>query len=67
VGSPLAGATIGDADIRKRTGASIVALLRESELTPNPEARQRLAAGDMIAVLANTDQRAQFEALVQVP
>ncbi|RIK43796.1 MAG: portal protein [Chloroflexi bacterium] len=63
--SPLAGSTIAEADIRNRTGASIVALLRESELMPNPEARQRLAAGDMIAVLANPAQRAQFEALLQ--
>lgn len=63
--SPLAGVTIGEADIRNRTGASIVALLRASELMPNPEARQRLAAGDLIAVLANPDQRAQFEVLIQ--
>ncbi len=62
--SPLVGQSIEAARIRSRTGASVVAILREGELYPNPEGSYRLAAGDLIAVLGSVEQHASFETLV---
>jgi CPA2 family monovalent cation:H+ antiporter-2 len=63
--SPLVGRTIGEEHIRTRTGASVVAVLREGTLVPNPEPEYRFAAGDMVAVLGNQQQLASFGELVE--
>jgi CPA2 family monovalent cation:H+ antiporter-2 len=63
-GSPLVGRTIGELHIRTRTGASIVALLSEETLTPNPGADQQLAAGDNVLMLGSQTQVAKFEELI---
>jgi CPA2 family monovalent cation:H+ antiporter-2 len=44
------GKTLGDLDLRGRTGATVVGLVRGNERVPAPEADTRLAAGDWIAV-----------------
>lgn len=62
--SPLAGCTIGETRIRSLTGASIVAVLRDGQLTPNPEPVFRLESDDMLGLLASPTQRAQLEALL---
>jgi CPA2 family monovalent cation:H+ antiporter-2 len=63
-GSPLVGRTIGELHIRTRTGASIVAFMREETLTPNPGADQQLAAGDNVLMLGSQTQVAKFEELI---
>ncbi len=45
-GSPLAGLTIAETELRKRTGAGVVALLCESGSIPVPGGSERLSAGD---------------------
>lgn len=62
--SPLAGCTIGETRIRSLTGASIVAVLRNGQLTPNPEPVFRLESDDMLGLLASPTQRAQLEAMM---
>lgn len=61
--SPLVGHTIGEAQIRTRTGASVVAVLRDSQLMPNPTPVQQLHSGDFVAVLGSRSQLALFEQL----
>lgn len=61
--SPLTNRTIGQSQIRTRTGASVVAVLRGDHLTTNPTPDFWLAPGDRIAVLAEREQLAAFEQL----
>ncbi|MCI0398598.1 MAG: cation:proton antiporter [Chloroflexi bacterium] len=65
--SPLASRTIQEMQIRRRTGASIVAVLRDGALLPNPEASYRLDADDVVAVLGDGQQLAAFEELAAGP
>jgi CPA2 family monovalent cation:H+ antiporter-2 len=67
IDSALAGRTIGEAQIRTRSGASIVAILRDGALLPNPGPEQPLSAGDQVAALGATAQIADFERMVQAP
>lgn len=62
-GSPLAEKTIGEADIRRKTGASVVGVIRGGRLEPNPEARFRLCGGDLVAIIGNDHQRQEFGTL----
>ncbi len=59
--SPLAGKSIGASAIRKRTGVSVVALLRGDRVVSNPGPETVLEAGDQIAVLATPAQRLVFQ------
>ncbi len=58
--SPVVGKSIGELGIRKRTGVSVIAIIREPESVPNPSAEEVLHAGDTIVVLGKQEG---FEAL----
>jgi TrkA domain protein len=49
--SPYVGRRLGDTRIRTRTSASIVAVLRESEVIPSPGPPFVFAAGDVVVVV----------------
>jgi len=49
-GSAAAGRTLGELNLRGRTGATVVALLRGQERVAFPEADAQLSAGDFIAL-----------------
>jgi TrkA domain protein len=49
--SPFAGGTIGDTEARRRTGVSIVAVLRGEQAFPAPGPDQRLEGGDTLLVV----------------
>ncbi len=61
--SPLVGQTIESAEIRTRTGASVVGILHEAELYENPERSYRFSNGDFVAVMGNKEQLAAFQNL----
>ncbi len=65
-GSPLAGATLASADLRRRWGVGVVAVQRGARLFPNPEADLRMDAGDVLVVLGQRDQLDAFEADIHV-
>ena len=50
-GWSAAGLTIADTQMRRRTGVSIVALLRGAQTVPAPEPSQPLAEGDTVVVV----------------
>ena len=50
-----AGRTLGDLNLRGRTGATVVALLRGDERVVFPEADMRLLAGDLVALTGSHD------------
>ncbi|NJN18754.1 MAG: portal protein [Oscillochloris sp.] len=63
--SPLAHTTIGESALRKRTGASVVALLYDGAVQTNPGPDARLHPGVQVAVLGTAEQRAAFEELLE--
>lgn len=63
--SVMIGKTIGDLRIRSSMGASIVAIMRDDEMLPNPGPETVFEAGDVVGALGTPDQRAAFLTLAQ--
>ncbi|WP_129631916.1 cation:proton antiporter [Candidatus Oscillochloris fontis] len=63
--SPLVGRSIGSSAIRQRCGASVIAVLRDTNLISNPGPDTLMLAGDQIAVLGTTQQRTAFQHLME--
>jgi len=53
--SPYSGRTLGDAQIRSRTGASVVAVLRRTAAVPSPTPDFRFATGDVLVVVGTRE------------
>ena len=64
-GSPLAGRTIQDSAIRKRTGASVIAILRDGRSIPNPAPGDIVEAGDTLLVVGDRAQVQRFRAEIE--
>ena len=58
-GSPYDGRTLGDTQARTRTGASIVAVVRQSEVRPSPRPDFEFHAGDVVVVIGTRDGTAE--------
>ncbi|MFO7838954.1 MAG: cation:proton antiporter [Desulfosalsimonadaceae bacterium] len=58
--SPMANKTIGESQIRKKTGVSVVGVVRGEEFKPNPEADFVLLPDDVIAIIGGERQREKF-------
>jgi CPA2 family monovalent cation:H+ antiporter-2 len=54
--NPIVGQTLAEADLRARTGASVVAILRDKQLKANPKSITVFDAGDRIGLIGNKDQ-----------
>jgi monovalent cation:H+ antiporter-2, CPA2 family len=54
--SPIAGQTLAEADLRARTGASVVAISRDRELMPNPKSLTVFQAGDRVGLIGTSEQ-----------
>ncbi|OIP64275.1 MAG: potassium transporter TrkA [Nitrospirae bacterium CG_4_9_14_3_um_filter_53_35] len=54
--SVLAGHTIQDLAIRKKSGASIIAVLRGEKVIPSPAPEEELKIGDTLMVVGNREQ-----------
>jgi TrkA domain protein len=55
-GSALAGKTLAQMEIRKRTGASVIAILRNGGALPNPQPDERIEPGDTLLVVGDREQ-----------
>ena len=62
-GCRLLGRTLREMDIRGRTGATVVGVMRGGELHANPDIDFRFAADDLAAVIGRPEQLAAFQAL----
>ena len=58
--SPLSGISLKEAEVRSKTGASIVGVFHNGIFRPNPLADYRFAAGDLIAVIGSAKERESF-------
>lgn len=65
--SPLAGHTIAELQIRKRTGASVTAILREGAAVPNPQPDHRIERDDTLMVVGTREQVQRFLELFTRP
>ena len=61
--SSLIDQTLAEVQIRQRTGASVVGVLRGDDLEVSPGPETRLAAGDLVAVLGTAEAREAFRSL----
>ena len=61
--SPLIGHTLLEMDIRGRTGATVVGVMRAGELHANPDIDFRFGADDLAAVIGRPEQLAAFQGL----
>ncbi len=62
--APLCGKTIGELEIRKKTGVSVVGVLRDKKLTPNPGPKFCFQEQDLVAVIGSYDDRDAFRCLL---
>jgi K+:H+ antiporter len=58
--SPITHRSIGESEIRKRTGASVVGIVREKQLTPNPDVDFVLLPDDLVAIIGSERNRKAF-------
>lgn len=61
--SPLIGQTLAEANIRSRTGASVIAILRNLELIANPKSQTVFEAGDRIGLIGENESIVAIRAL----
>jgi CPA2 family monovalent cation:H+ antiporter-2 len=54
--SPLVGQTLAEANLRARTGASLIAILREDQLMANPKSMTVFQAGDRIGLIGDKEE-----------
>jgi CPA2 family monovalent cation:H+ antiporter-2 len=64
-GSPLEGQSLRELDIRRALGVSVVGVLRDGNLNPNPPGSFRFVAGDAAAVIGDNERIAAFQALAE--
>lgn len=62
--SPLVGRTLAEADLRGKTGASVVVILRGGRVIPNPKSHTVFEAGDSIGLIGDEDQIKAAERLI---
>jgi CPA2 family monovalent cation:H+ antiporter-2 len=63
-GSPLEGLALRELDLRARTGAAVLAIVRSDHVVHNPPSETRFAAGDQLILIGAREQlTAAFERL----
>jgi TrkA domain protein len=62
--SPLVDQTLQEANIRQRTGASIIAIQRDEETIANPDPSLTISSDDVIVVLGTRNEQAMLAQLV---
>jgi CPA2 family monovalent cation:H+ antiporter-2 len=63
-GSPAVGKSLADLDLRAKTGASVLAITRAGGATVQPEPRQPLCPGDVLALTGSEEALALARTLV---
>ena len=58
--SLLANRSIGESEIRKTTGASVVGVVRDGQLKPNPDADFILMPEDLVAIIGSEENRKAY-------
>jgi monovalent cation:H+ antiporter-2, CPA2 family len=62
-GNPVVGMTLAEANLRRRFGLSLVAIIRGSEIIANPDPSLVLLEGDMVCLLGTKEQLTAADAV----
>ena len=62
--SPVVSQSIAQANLRATTGASVIALIRDHNVLPNPKSDTQFLAGDMIGLIGSTQELKEAEQLL---
>lgn len=66
-GCPIEGKTLAELELRRRTGVSVMAILRGEKTLPNPDPySERIRAGDTLIVVGTRAQIEKVQSLCQV-
>jgi CPA2 family monovalent cation:H+ antiporter-2 len=65
--SSIIGQTLAEADLRARTGASVIVIIRAGQALPNPKSSTRFMIDDLIGVIGDTAQIARLDAILGEP
>ncbi len=63
-GSPIIGESLLEANLRARTGASLVAIIRQGALIANPKSSTLFEQGDRLGFIGEPDQIQEVEAIL---
>ena len=58
--SPLAGKSIKEADIRRKAGVTVIAIIKKDETVVNPRPEEVISAGDTIVIVGTREQVENF-------
>lgn len=64
--NPLIGQTLAEANLRVRTGASVVAIMRNTDMIPNPKSHTIFEANDRIGFIGDEEQIEAVKALLEL-
>jgi TrkA domain protein len=64
-GSPFVDRPLGETRARTRTGASIVAIIRNEQVLPSPAPDEILHAGDVLVVIGTQDGIVGVEQIIE--
>ena len=64
-GSKFDGKTLGDTQLRTRTGSSVVALVRDDRVLASPEPSQDLVGGDVLVVIGTSEGITKARAVLE--
>lgn len=65
--SPIIGQTLAEANLRARTRASVIAIIRDQQMLPNPKSSTRFQVDDLIGVMGDSVQIAAFDQVLTAP
>jgi monovalent cation:H+ antiporter-2, CPA2 family len=54
--SPIIGKSLEEANIRSKVGASVIALIRDDQVTPNPKSDTKFQQGDLLGLIGDTEE-----------
>lgn len=63
--SPIVGQSLADADLRSKTGASVVAILRNDQLLANPKSITVFQVGDRVGVIGDEEEMKSIQQVIQ--
>jgi len=64
-GSPIVDTTLGDCDVRQRTGASVIAIQRGEETYANPEPDFTIEGGDLLVAIGTREEQVALAEIVE--
>jgi CPA2 family monovalent cation:H+ antiporter-2 len=65
--NPIVGQTLAEANLRARTGASVVAIIRDRQLLANPKSQTVFEAEDRVGFIGDKSQIGKVESLFAAP